>query len=33
MTNVAVTVSAPLLDAQGKTVVSNGAPVMVDVPQ
>ena len=33
MTNIAVTVSAPLLDAQGKTVMSNGAPVMADVPQ
>ena len=33
MTNVAVTVSAPLLDAQGKAVMSNGAPVMADVPQ
>ena len=33
MTNVAVTVSAPVLDAQGKAVLSNGAPVMADVPQ
>ena len=33
MTNVAVTVSAPVLDAQGKAVMSNGAPVMADVPQ
>ncbi len=33
MTNIAVTVSAPVLDAQGKTVLSNGAPVMADVPQ
>ena len=33
MTNIAVTAPAPLLDAQGKTVMSNGAPVMVDVPQ
>ena len=32
-TNIAVTVSAPLLDAQGQTVMSNGAPVMADVPQ
>jgi K+-transporting ATPase ATPase A chain len=32
-TNIAVTVSTPLLDAQGKTVLSNGAPVMADVPQ
>jgi K+-transporting ATPase ATPase A chain len=31
-TNIALTVSAPLLDAQGKTVLSNGAPVMVDTP-
>jgi K+-transporting ATPase ATPase A chain len=33
MTNIAVTVSAPVLDAQGKAVVSNGVPVMADVPQ
>ncbi|HXR06608.1 MAG TPA: potassium-transporting ATPase subunit KdpA, partial [Candidatus Acidoferrum sp.] len=33
MTNIAVTVSAPVLDAQGKAVVSNGAPVMADVPK
>src|ERR1019366_8286947 len=31
--NVAVTVSMPVLDAQGKAVVSNGVPVMADVPQ
>jgi K+-transporting ATPase ATPase A chain len=33
MTNVAVTVSAQVLDAQGKAVMSNGAPVMADVLQ
>jgi K+-transporting ATPase ATPase A chain len=33
MTNIAVTVSMSVLDAQGKAVVSNGAPVMADVPQ
>ena len=33
LTNVAVTVSAPVLDAQGKAVMSNGAPVMADVPR
>src|ERR1017187_1398197 len=32
-TNIAVTVSVPVLDAQGKAVVSNGVPVMADVPQ
>ena len=32
-TNVAVTVAAPVLDAQGKAVVSDGVPVMADVPQ
>jgi K+-transporting ATPase ATPase A chain len=33
MTNIAVTVSAPVLDAQGNAVLSNGAPVMADVPK
>jgi K+-transporting ATPase ATPase A chain len=33
MTNIVVTVSAPVLDAQGRAVVSNGAPVMADVPK
>jgi len=33
MTNIAVTVAAPLLDSQGKTIMSNGAPVMADVHQ
>ncbi|HWY76827.1 MAG TPA: potassium-transporting ATPase subunit KdpA, partial [Verrucomicrobiae bacterium] len=32
-TNVAVTVQAPKLDAAGKPVLANGAPVMIDVPQ
>jgi len=31
LTNVAVLVQAPTLDAQGQAVLSNGAPVMVDV--
>jgi K+-transporting ATPase ATPase A chain len=32
-TNIPLTVSTALLDAQGKAVLSNGAPVMADVPQ
>jgi K+-transporting ATPase ATPase A chain len=32
-TNIAVIVSAPLLDGKGQAVMSNGAPVMADVPQ
>ncbi|MGA3179978.1 MAG: potassium-transporting ATPase subunit KdpA [Verrucomicrobiota bacterium] len=33
MTNIAVTVRLPQLDAQGHAVLSNGAPVMAAVPQ
>jgi len=33
MTNIALTVPVPQLDAQGHAVLSNGAPVMVDAPQ
>ncbi len=33
MTNIALTVQAPKLDAQGHPVLSNGAPVIVDMPQ
>jgi len=32
-TNVAVMVQVPKLDAAGKAVIANGAPVMVDVPK
>src|SRR5215471_14617040 len=32
-TNVAVTIQAPKLDAQGKPVLTNGVAVMVDVPK
>lgn len=32
-TNIAVMVQAPKLDASGKPVMANGAPVMVDVPK
>ena len=32
-TNIQLVVQAPKLDANGKPVMANGAPVMVDVPQ
>lgn len=32
-TNTVVMVQAPKLDAQGKPILANGAPVMMDVPQ
>src|SRR5581483_5478033 len=32
-TNIQVVAQAPKLDANGKPLVANGAPVMVDVPQ
>ena len=32
-TNVAVTVQAPKLDAQGKPLMTNGVAVMEDVPK
>jgi K+-transporting ATPase ATPase A chain len=33
MTNIAVMVQAPKLDAQGRMVLSNGVPVMAEAPQ